>query len=201
MRQGMTLVELLIVVAIIAVMAGLSMSVLMRVRQRAYLATCISNLRQLVQAVHMYEDDWGTVPIEERVKTLEGSYGFVMQLLYPYVNNNDTVFLCPADFTGGRFHYAEDALGNPKPYNPKIIVWKGREWLTSYDYFVDNVAFKVFGRGDPRLKPNSPLFSCLWHIPNLRVEVLARYNGVVEVTPAGFYKDLHALFEGAEEDN
>lgn len=200
MRQGMTLVELLIVVAIIAVIAGLSMSVLMRVRQRAYLATCISNLRQLVQAVHMYEDDWGTVPIVHPIKTSEGLYGSEVQLLYPYVNS-DAVFLCPADFTGGRLHYAEDALGNPKPYNPKVIVWKGREWLTSYVYFVTAAAFEVFGRGDPRLKPNSPLFCCDWHIPNFRVDVLARYNGAIEVTPVGFYKNLHALFEGGEGDN
>ncbi len=121
LRQGMTLVELLIVVAIIAMIAGLSMSVLMTVKQKAYLATCISNLHQLVQAVHMYEDDWGIVPMERPISTPEGSYGCVVQLLYPYVNS-DAVFLCPADFTGGRLHYAEDTLGNPKSYNPKVIV-------------------------------------------------------------------------------
>ncbi len=73
--------------------------------------------------------------------------------------------------------------------------------MTSYDYFVNIVAFEIFGRGDPRLKPNSPFFGCLWYIPNFRIDLLARYNGAVEVTPAGFYTDLHALFEGAEGDN
>ncbi|MCS7266183.1 MAG: DUF1559 domain-containing protein [Armatimonadetes bacterium] len=96
MRRGMTLVELLIVIAIIAVIAGLSMSVLIRTRQRAYLATCISNLRQLVQAVHMYESDWGIVPIEEHVELPNGWWGWFHQRVFQYVRD-DSVFLCPSD--------------------------------------------------------------------------------------------------------
>ena len=87
MRRGMTLIELLIVIAIITVLAGLSMAVLMRARKRVYVTNCINNLRQLIQAVHMYEDDWGTVPIEKPTKTPEGTYGKVQQMIFPYVKN------------------------------------------------------------------------------------------------------------------
>ncbi len=54
---GMTLVELIIVLAVIAILAGLIFTTLIKVRQRAYLSSCIQNLRQLVLAVHMYEND------------------------------------------------------------------------------------------------------------------------------------------------
>jgi len=171
----MTFVELLIVVGIIAVIAGLSMSVLLKLRQRAYLATCISNLRQLVQAVHMYEDDWGTVPIERPVKIGDGTYGKVQQMLYPYVKNDD-VFLCPSDFTGGKLAYSEsytmDITGNPIPYpdpqnpNPASVFWNGKWWLTSYCYLVNFVTVEEYGKGNTRLKVESPLFTCDWHIPN-----------------------------------
>ncbi len=190
----MTLVELLIVIAIIAVLAGLSMAVLLKARQRAYLATCINNLRQLVQAVHMYEQDWGTVPIENPTKTSEGYYGFVQQMLYPYTQS-DALFLCPADFTGGRLVYAEDASGRPAPYNPKVVTWKGKEWLCSYVYYVNVLVVQIYSKGSRRLKSESPLFDCDWYIPHYKVTVHARYSGTVEVAPAGLYENLHALFE------
>jgi len=179
----MTLVELLIVVGIMAVIAGLSMSVLLKVRQRAYLATCISNLRQLVQAVHMYEDDWGTVPIERPVETDEGTYGFVDQLLYPYVRN-DAVFICPADFTEGQFSYSEDEEGNPTPSLPeRRVFWKGKEWRTSYLYFINYATIQTHAKGSPKIKSHSTLFICCWHLPHYRVYLLGRYDGVVEIAP------------------
>jgi prepilin-type N-terminal cleavage/methylation domain len=59
MRKGMTLIELLIVIGIIVVLAGLIFSVTLQARKRGQLSACISNLRQLVLAVHAYENDWG----------------------------------------------------------------------------------------------------------------------------------------------
>lgn len=204
-KRGMTLVELLIVVGIIAVIAGLSMGVLLKVRQRAYLATCISNLRQLVQAVHMYEDDWGTVPIERPVKIGDGTYGKVQQMLYSYVKNDD-VFLCPSDFTGGKLAYSEsytmDITGNPIPYpdpqnpSPNSVFWNGRWWLTSYTYPINFLTVQIYGKGSTRLKPKCPLFWCPWHCHILRADVIVRYDGSVEISSS---LDSHRLlFEGVE---
>jgi prepilin-type N-terminal cleavage/methylation domain-containing protein len=198
MKKGITLVELLIVIALIAVLAAINFAVLSKVRQRAYLGSCISNLRQLVLAVHMYENDWGTVPIESPTKTPEGIYGVVQQMINPYVRD-DSIFLCPADFTGGRYRYAEDALGNPKPMDFGVIRWLGREWLTSYDYFVNDLVVREYGKGSKTLRSESPLFECDWHIPHFKALVVARYSGTVEVIPRGLLKELHALFEGVGE--
>ena len=52
--KGFTLIEMLVVTAIIAVLAGLLLPALARARESARLNTCLSNLRQLGTAVFMY---------------------------------------------------------------------------------------------------------------------------------------------------
>ena len=56
-RVAFTLVELLLVVAVIAILAGLWLPVLSRSRQTAQRIRCASNLRQLSLAAQMYWDD------------------------------------------------------------------------------------------------------------------------------------------------
>ncbi len=61
-----TLVELLVVIALIAVLAGLLLPLLGRARSRAYNAACLNNLRQLGIATRVYaEDHQGRLPAAE----------------------------------------------------------------------------------------------------------------------------------------
>lgn len=60
--RGFTLVELLTVMAIIAVLATLLMSVLGSAKKRSRQAYCTSNLRQISLAFEMYFDDFQTRP-------------------------------------------------------------------------------------------------------------------------------------------
>src|SRR5262245_48867355 len=55
--EGFTLVELLTVIAIVAVLAALLLSVFGAARKRSQKATCINNLRQINLGVRMYSDD------------------------------------------------------------------------------------------------------------------------------------------------
>ena len=54
---GFTLIELLVVIAIIAILAALLLPALARATRKASQINCISNLKQLGQALQMYGDD------------------------------------------------------------------------------------------------------------------------------------------------
>ena len=56
-RQAFTLVELLVVVAIVAILVGLLLPLLGRARENARRVKCAANLRQLITAIQMYAHD------------------------------------------------------------------------------------------------------------------------------------------------
>jgi len=56
-NRGYTLVELLVVVAIVAILAAMIMPVLLEAKEAAKMKRCVSNLRQLGRVVQEYMDD------------------------------------------------------------------------------------------------------------------------------------------------
>ncbi|HMF11010.1 MAG TPA: DUF1559 domain-containing protein [Gemmataceae bacterium] len=118
-RPGFTLVELLVVIAIIGILIGLLLPAVQKIRAAAARTECLNNLKQIVLALHNYNDTQGSLPPS---RNYPGSLSFSAHArILPYLEQKsvyDTidwavpytdplnaipvgtrlkVFLCPAD--------------------------------------------------------------------------------------------------------
>jgi type II secretory pathway pseudopilin PulG len=124
------LVELLVVVAIIAILAALLLPALAKAKEEAHRVNCMSNLKQLQMGWQMYADDFGGVLCpndwidtggysfgefktnswcQGDARTDTDTSGIQAGLLYPY-NNSPAIYHCPSDLSN-----IVDDNGNPLP--------------------------------------------------------------------------------------
>ncbi|MFO8079574.1 MAG: DUF1559 domain-containing protein [Armatimonadota bacterium] len=96
---GFTLIELLVVIAIIAILAAILFPVFAQAREKARQASCLSNIKQINTAWHMYAQDYDerVVPIWTRTEPGNGwQYGQNWPyMLLPYTANSD-IYTCPS---------------------------------------------------------------------------------------------------------
>ena len=101
-RRGFTLIELLVVIAIIALLAGMLLPVLARARDQGRAAVCQSNLRQLILAATLYDQDHNSFPIGwDNNAGSQKPPGLWYYQLQPFLgraasNAGGGVFICPS---------------------------------------------------------------------------------------------------------
>src|SRR3989338_3530973 len=82
-NQGFTLIEVLIVLAIIGVISAMLFPAIAGTRERAHMAACMNNMKQVVIAAFMYADDNDDVIPD-------------VTNLSAYIDDED-VYICPRD--------------------------------------------------------------------------------------------------------
>ena len=103
--RGFTLIELLVVIAIIAILAAILFPVFARARAKARQTTCLSNIKNLTLAHHMYTQDNDECfpfaqlycfdpPVYNEFERVNRRWLFWLDSIKPYVMNKD-IYRCP----------------------------------------------------------------------------------------------------------
>ena len=143
-RVGFTLVEVLLVVAVVAVLAAIVLPTLGRAKEKAKQAACLSNLRQLGLGLQLYLGDWhqrfpyawtpafcepwaayrNSLPMQPE----EASVAYALR---PYLND-DRVWICPADI-GDPWRQPKQP---PSPMHKRLgssYIYAGLDYLVAWN--------------------------------------------------------------------
>ncbi len=96
--KGFTLIEILIIIAIISILAAILLPVFARARENARKTSCLSNLKQLGMGVQMYAQDYDEKVPAAYLYWVPSNTNYLnswMQLVMPYVKNAQ-VCECPS---------------------------------------------------------------------------------------------------------
>jgi prepilin-type N-terminal cleavage/methylation domain-containing protein/prepilin-type processing-associated H-X9-DG protein len=134
-RHAFTLIELLIVIAIIATLAALLLPVLSKAKAAALRARCTSNLHQIGIALRLYVDEFRKYPAFGAPGPAPLRSNFWDNAVLAYAAGNQGVFLCPGS-TGTN----NDRVINWSLRDPKLgYIWPNR----SYGYNAYGVALEI----------------------------------------------------------
>jgi len=128
-RRAFTLIEILIVIAIIAILAAILFPVFASAREKARSATCTSNLRQIGIALAMYRNDYDSVNVIYRMCP-SGPYGGPCGNLSTAYSGSGEKWWAPYDNTVTPTtivpdsDYVGDKAGMIQPYVHNLAIFK-----------------------------------------------------------------------------
>ncbi len=118
-REAFTLLELLVVLAIISILVAVIIPSLSKARENARRSICLSNLKQIGASATMYSDDHsgafpnafdGTSDGNSNIET--GDQPDKWGRLYPRYINDVKVFFCPSRVPGSKYSMVEPVEGS-----------------------------------------------------------------------------------------
>jgi prepilin-type N-terminal cleavage/methylation domain-containing protein len=145
--QGFTLIEILVVIALISLLAAILFPVFSQVKEKGRQASCMSNLRQIGVAISLYASDYdGLYPFgvsaydkyhisparDPRFDTMS----LLSEITFPYTKNKE-IWRCSSDTGMLKDEWVSATIPNTKGVSPSLFGVYGN----SYEYNT-NLALK-----------------------------------------------------------
>lgn len=99
-KRAFTLIELMIVMAIIGILTALLLPAISRSRELGRSSVCLNNLHQIGIGLQIYvQDNQNILPVmyDRSTNTTPPPGPAINQVLLPYVNDVSNIFHCPSD--------------------------------------------------------------------------------------------------------
>lgn len=146
-NRAFTLIELLVVIAIIAILAAILFPVFARARENARRASCVSNMKQTLLALAMYQQDYDAWPpcMDYHPDPNDSqNYWWWQQLIQPYVKSLGLSY-CP-----NRPRRTDPVFAAPNRFGmPDTLNAHGGSYGTNTNLLVIDGYFRLFGIAQP----------------------------------------------------
>ena len=130
-RRGFTLVELLVVMAIVGILVAIAIPASSRVIQSGKASACVSNLRDLGVALHLYLGEHNQIMpnLQAGRQSISQNLPVIDNTLNAYLTD-PRVFACPADNKGlaastGTSYYWNSAISGQSVTNLRFLLSNG----------------------------------------------------------------------------